>query len=118
MGALPARLASRTANWIAAAHRPCGNARRFRCAEWSDSSVTPVEDGAALCLISNLYHAQLSLPVCLEPSIHFTRPIATMSEQWGMNGAACLVCAQSASSSNHVGAMFWKCAISRMHQVA
>jgi hypothetical protein len=28
------------------------------------------------------------LPVNLEPAIHFTRPIATMSEQKGMNGAA------------------------------
>jgi hypothetical protein len=36
----------------------------------------------------------------------------TMSEQWGMNGAACRVAAQSKSSNCHVGAMRWKCAIS------
>jgi hypothetical protein len=45
------------------------------------------------------------LPVCFEFKIHFTRPIATISEHAGMNGAACLVCAQSDSSNNHVGAM-------------
>ena len=55
----------------------------------------PWKTGPLLCLISNLYQAWLSLPVYFEPSIHFTRPIVTMSEQWGRNGAACLVAAQS-----------------------
>jgi hypothetical protein len=50
--------------------------------------------------------------VCFEPSIHFTRPIVTMSEQQGMNGAACRVDAQSNSSNSQVGAMCRKCAIS------
>ncbi len=50
--------------------------------------------------------------MCFDPSIHFTRPIGTMSEQWGRNGAAWRVSFQSASNSSHVGAMFWKCVIS------
>jgi hypothetical protein len=61
-----------------------------------------------LCLASNLYQPALSLPVCFEPSIHFTRPIATMSEHDGRNGAACLVCAQSESNKSQVGAMSGK----------
>src|SRR6478736_4587306 len=72
----------------------------------------PWKAGPAVCLESNLYQQALSLPVNLEPSIHFTRPIATMSEQWGKNGAAWRVCFQSASSSSHVGAMLWKCVTS------
>jgi hypothetical protein len=52
--------------------------------------------------------------VYFDPSIHFTRPIATMSEHAAINGDACLVCAQSDSSSSHVGAMQEKCAIIRL----
>ena len=43
----------------------------------------------------------------------FTRPIGTMSEQWGRNGAAWRVSFLSASNSSHVGAMYWKCVISQ-----
>jgi len=52
------------------------------------------------------------MPVSLEPSNHFRRARTTMSEQQGMNGAACRVAAQSKSSNSQVGAMRWKCAIS------
>ena len=76
--------ASRTANSIAAARKACGIARRFWCAV--EGSPRPGRAGGwqwpPLCLASNLYQARLSLPVCFEPSIHFTRPIVTMSEQW------------------------------------
>ena len=75
--------------------------------------VAPMKDGAGRMPESNMYQQVLSLPVCFDPSIHFTRPIATMSEQWGRNGAAWRVCFQSESNSSHVGAMFWKCVISR-----
>ena len=36
--------------------------------------------GPLLCPASNLNQAWLSLPVYLEPSIHFMRPMVTMSE--------------------------------------
>jgi hypothetical protein len=65
-----------------------------------------------VCSMWNRHQLKLSLPVCLLPSIHLTRPIATMSEQLGKNGTACLVEAQSDSSSNQVGAILWKCWIS------
>ena len=78
----------------------------------------PWKTGPAVCRIWNLYHAPLSLPVYLEPSIHLTRPTDTMSEQWGRNGAACLVCAQSASSSSHVGADVLEVRDQPVHQVA
>ena len=98
----------------------CGIARRFRVRRigMTVSPPRPWKTGPAVCLISNLYHAQLSLPVCLEPSIHFTRPTATMSEQWGRNGAACLVYAQSASSSSQVGADVLEVRDQPVHQVA
>ena len=41
-----------------------------------------------------------------------------MSEQWGRNGAACLVCAQSASSSSQVGADVLEVRDQPVHQVA
>jgi hypothetical protein len=56
------------------------------------------------------------LPVCLEPSIDFIRPAATMSEQWCRNGAACRDMCQSASKSNQVGPRLWRCA-QPVHQV-
>ena len=94
MGVLPARFPSRTANWIAAARKRLPHCSQTPVRREGIISLwpRPWKTGPALCLISNLYQAWLSLPVCFEPSIHFTRPIVTMSEQWGMNGAACLVC--------------------------
>jgi hypothetical protein len=48
----------------------------------------------------------------LVPSIHFSLPTATMSEQLDRYGAACTVDAQSDSNSSHAGAIRSKCSIS------
>ena len=55
---------------------------------------------------------EIVLAGVLRSANHFTRPIVTMSEQWGRNGTACRVDSQSASNSSQVGEMLWKCGIS------
>ena len=114
MGALPARRRAEPRTGSLRLVSACRIARRIWCAVKGSPRPGRASGrrGRPLCLTSNLYQAWLSLPVCFEPSIHFTRPIVTMSEQWGRNGAACRVDTQSASNSSQVGAMLWKCAIS------
>ena len=83
-------------NWIAAVRNACRSTHRLQCVNGSSRlGRGSGRQGRSYASKSNLYHAWLSLPVCFEPSIHFTRPIVTMSEQFGMYGAACLVAAQS-----------------------
>ena len=67
--------------------------------------------GPARWRASKRYQAKFCLPSCFVPSTQRRRPIDTMSEHDGMKGAACLVEAQSISSSSHVGRMRVKCRI-------
>jgi len=52
--------------------------------------------------MSNKYQAQLSFPVFLLPSIHFTLPTLTIFAQYVIKVADCFVCIQSASNKNQV----------------
>jgi hypothetical protein len=61
---------------------------------------------------SKKYHAQLSFPEYWLPGIHFTLPTLTIFLQRLRYGAACMVCIQSPSNSNHVGRILDKCRIS------
>ena len=69
--------------------------------------------GVALVPQSNRYQQALSFPVCWLSGIHFTRPTDTIFRQCPRYGAACLVCIQSASKSNHVGLISGRCRMSR-----
>jgi len=60
----------------------------------------------------NRYQQQLSLPVILLPSIHFTLPMLTIFLSLCRKGIDCFVCIQSASNSNQVGPMSDRCSMS------